>query len=83
MRVSVLDPQTGKHTTLTVIGVLADSAPAGMAGIWTSQATLTPIFGDRVLPTTYLFKLSPASTRRRPRRSSRPPSSPTGCKPTR
>ena len=59
MRVSVLDPQTGKHTTLTVIGVLSDSAPAGMAGIWTSQATLTPIFGDRVLPTTYLFKLKP------------------------
>ena len=30
-----------------------------MAGIWTSQATLTPVFGDRVLPTTYLFKLNP------------------------
>jgi putative ABC transport system permease protein len=59
VRVSVLDQQTGKHTTLTVIGVLADSAPAGMAGIWTSQATLTPTFGDRVLPTTYLFKLKP------------------------
>jgi putative ABC transport system permease protein len=59
VRVSVLDPQSGKHTTLTVIGVLSDTAATGMAGIWTSQATLTPVFGDRVLPTTYLFKLKP------------------------
>jgi putative ABC transport system permease protein len=59
VRVSVLDRQTGKHTTLTVIGVLSDSVPGGMTGIWTSQATLTPIFGNRVLPTTYLFKLKP------------------------
>ncbi len=59
VRVSVTDPQTGKHTTLTVIGVLSDSAPAEMTGIWTSQATLTPVFGNRVLPTTYLFKLNP------------------------
>ena len=59
VRVSVTDPQTGKHTTLTVIGVLSDSAPGGMTGIWTSQATLTPVFGNRVLPTTYLFKLNP------------------------
>ncbi|MGZ6617129.1 MAG: ABC transporter permease [Solirubrobacteraceae bacterium] len=59
VRVSVTDPQTGKHTTLTVIGVLSDSAPAAMTGIWTSQATLTPVFGNRVLPTTYLFKLNP------------------------
>jgi putative ABC transport system permease protein len=44
---------------LTVIGVLADSAPEFMAGILTSQATLTPVFGDRVLPTTHLFALAP------------------------
>jgi putative ABC transport system permease protein len=30
-----------------------------VTGIWTSQATLTPVFGNRVLPTTYLFKLNP------------------------
>jgi putative ABC transport system permease protein len=59
VRVSVLDTQTGRHTTLTVIGVLSDSVPAGMTGIWTSQSTLTPVFGNRVLPTTYLFKLRP------------------------
>jgi putative ABC transport system permease protein len=59
VRVSVTDPQTGKHATLTVIGVLSDSVPSGMTGIWTSQASLTPVFGNRVLPTTYLFKLRP------------------------
>jgi putative ABC transport system permease protein len=59
VRVAVTDAQTGKHMTLTVIGVLSDSVPAGMTGIWTSQATLTPVFGNRVLPTTYLFKLRP------------------------
>jgi putative ABC transport system permease protein len=57
VRVLVRDPQTGKHITLTVIGVLSDSAPPLVAGIWTSQRTLTPVFGDRVLPTTYLFAL--------------------------
>ena len=59
VRVSVRDPQTGKHVTLTVIGVLPDSAPQLMAGIWTSQATLGRVFGDRVLPTSYLFKVKP------------------------
>jgi putative ABC transport system permease protein len=59
VRVSVTDPQTGRHTTLTVIGVLSESAPADMTGLWTSQATLTPVFGDRVLPTTYYFNLNP------------------------
>jgi putative ABC transport system permease protein len=42
---------------LTVIGVLADSAPLYMMGITTSQATLVRAFGDRVQPTTYLFAL--------------------------
>jgi putative ABC transport system permease protein len=55
--VDVRDPQTGGHTRLKVIGVLADSAPLRMAGITTSQATLAPAFGDRVRPTTYLFAL--------------------------
>jgi putative ABC transport system permease protein len=59
VKVTVRDPQTGRRTTLTVIGVLADSTPQLMAGIWTSQRTLAPVFGDRVLPTTHLFALSP------------------------
>jgi len=57
VKVTVRDPQTAKHVTLTVIGVLSDSAPEFMAGIWTSQRTLAPVFGNRVLPTTYLFSL--------------------------
>jgi putative ABC transport system permease protein len=61
VRVSVRDPQTGKQTTLTVIGVLSDSAPEMMAGIWTSQATLTPVFGNRVQPTSHLFSLVPGA----------------------
>lgn len=57
MQVDVRDPQTGQHERLTVIGVLADTVPQFMAGIWTSQATLSRTFGDRVLPTVHLFAL--------------------------
>ena len=35
--VVVRDPQTGRSLRLTVIGVLSDTAPLTMAGIWTSQ----------------------------------------------
>jgi putative ABC transport system permease protein len=55
--IEVRDPQTGRHARLTVIGVLSDSAPQFMTGIWTSQATLSKTFGDRVLPTVHLFAL--------------------------
>jgi putative ABC transport system permease protein len=55
--VDVRDPQTGKDVRLSVIAVLSDSTPPLMAGIWTSQRTLAPVFGDRVLPTTHLFAL--------------------------
>jgi putative ABC transport system permease protein len=57
--VDVRDPQTGRHERLTVIGVLSDSAPLMMAGLWTSQATLSSTFGNRVLPTVFLYKLAP------------------------
>ena len=57
--VDVRDPQTGRRLRLTVIGVLADTAPLEMAGISTSQQSLTPVFGSRVQPTVYLFKLRP------------------------
>jgi putative ABC transport system permease protein len=59
VKVAVRDPQSGKRLVLTVIGVLSDTSPEFMAGIWTSQATLAPVFGDRVLPTTHLFALAP------------------------
>jgi putative ABC transport system permease protein len=59
VRVSVRDPQTGEQLNLKVIGVLSDSAPQFMAGIWTSQRSLAPVFGNRVLPTVHLFALRP------------------------
>jgi putative ABC transport system permease protein len=59
VRVSIRDPQTGKRMTLTVIGVLSDAAPQFMYGIWTSQDSLQPVFGDRVLPTIHLFATAP------------------------
>ena len=57
VRVDVRDPQTGRHVRLTVIGVLSDTAPLEMAGISTSQRTLASTFGDRAVPTVYLFGL--------------------------
>jgi putative ABC transport system permease protein len=59
VRVSIRDPQTGKRMTVTVIGVLSDTAPEFMYGIWTSQRSLQPVFGDRVLPTIHLFATAP------------------------
>jgi putative ABC transport system permease protein len=53
------DPQSGRSIRLTVIGVLPETAPFGMAGISTSQQKLTPIFGNRVQPSVYLFALKP------------------------
>jgi putative ABC transport system permease protein len=57
--VVVRDPQTGRSVRLTVIGVLKDFATSQMFGITTSQDAIRPVFGDRVVPTTYLFKLAP------------------------
>lgn len=59
IRVRIRDPQTGHARTLTVIGVLAETAPQAMVGLYTAQAALTPTFGDRVRPTTYLIALRP------------------------
>jgi putative ABC transport system permease protein len=59
VKVTVRDQQTGKRLTLTVIGVLSDSAPQFMSGIWTSQRSVERVFGNRVLPTIHLFALKP------------------------
>jgi putative ABC transport system permease protein len=59
IKVTVRDQQTGKRLTLTVIGVLSDTAPLYMYGVWTSQRSLAAVFGDRVLPTIQLFALQP------------------------
>jgi len=57
--VHIADPQTGNSLTLHVIGVLSDTTPQLMAGIWTSQSSLAPVFGDRVAPTSYYFTVRP------------------------
>jgi putative ABC transport system permease protein len=59
--VQVRDPQTGRSVRLTVIGVLSETAPLLMAGLWTSQTSLEPAFGDRVAPTQHLFVLRPSA----------------------
>ncbi len=58
--VDIHDPETGEDLHLTVIGVLDDTAPLDMAGITTSQRTLT-VFGDRAAPSTYWFRLAPGT----------------------
>jgi putative ABC transport system permease protein len=59
IRVSVRDEQSNRTLTLKVVGVLSDTAPPMMMGLWTSQRTLAPAFGDRVLPTVHLLGLRP------------------------
>jgi len=59
VRMTVRDQQTGKRMTLTVIGVLSDTAPEFMYGAWTSQRSVAAVFGNRVLPTIHLFALQP------------------------
>jgi len=57
--VDVRDPQTGRHTRLTVIGVLKDTAPLEMLGISTSQRTMAAAFPGRARPTIHYFDLAP------------------------
>jgi putative ABC transport system permease protein len=59
MRVRVRDAETGHARVLTVIGVLAQTAPQEMVGLYTAQPALTSSFGDRVRPTSYLIGLRP------------------------
>jgi putative ABC transport system permease protein len=59
VRVEVLDKQTGNKTRLTIIGVLADSAPFEMSGISTSQANLASAFPGRADPTIHYFTVAP------------------------
>jgi putative ABC transport system permease protein len=56
--VATRDPQTGKTLTVKVIGVLADTVPLELAGIWTSQETVGPAYGDRVQPTAYWYAVA-------------------------
>lgn len=56
--VATRDPQTGKTLNVKVIGILADTVPFELAGIWTSQETVAAAYGDRVRPTAYWFALA-------------------------
>ena len=56
--VEVLDKQTGRRTTLTVIGILKDTAPPEMLGISTSEETLVNAFPGRIRPTIHYFGLA-------------------------
>ena len=58
VEVEVLDPQTGKTVSLTIIGVLKDTFPFFMLGIGTSQETVAAAFGDQAQPTIHFFKLA-------------------------
>jgi putative ABC transport system permease protein len=55
--VDVRDPQSGRTTRLTVIGVLKDTTPEAMLGISTSQRTLQAATGGRAEPIAYWFGL--------------------------
>jgi putative ABC transport system permease protein len=59
--VEVLDKQTGNRTTLTVIGILKDTAPPEMVGISASDATLRAAFPGRIRPTIHYFGLDPTA----------------------
>jgi putative ABC transport system permease protein len=50
--VTIRDAVTGRSFTVTVIGVLSDSAPYEMAGISVSQRVVAPL-GERALPTVH------------------------------
>ncbi len=55
----MIDEQTGNYVELTVIGILADSAPLEMVGISTSSSTLEDAFPGRAQPTIHYFALAP------------------------
>ncbi|MDP9346614.1 MAG: FtsX-like permease family protein, partial [Actinomycetota bacterium] len=57
--VQVRDPQTGRRLALTVIAVLADTAPVEMFGLATSQRTLAAAFPGRAHPTIHYLKVAP------------------------
>jgi putative ABC transport system permease protein len=54
----VVDTQTGRSTRLQVIGVLSDAAPFEMAGISTSQETLSTAFPGRARPTIHYLDVA-------------------------
>jgi len=62
--VEVRDTQSGRTMRLTVVGVLAETAPEMMWGISTSQRTLAATLGPRAVPTVHWFDLAPGANAR-------------------
>ena len=59
VRVQIRDPASGRSRMLTVIGVLADTTPLDLAGVWTSQRTVEHVFGaTRATPTVHHIALT-------------------------
>jgi putative ABC transport system permease protein len=61
VEVEVRDPQSNGTLRVTVIGILAETAPFEMAGLSTSQATLDHAFPGRAKPTIQYFALAPGA----------------------
>jgi len=59
VHIAIRDPQTGRKTELTVIGVLKDTAPLEMIGLSTSEQTLASAFPGRAQPTIHYFAVAP------------------------
>jgi putative ABC transport system permease protein len=59
VEVVVRDPQSGQSRILTVVGVLTDTAPQEMTGIWTSQTAAEAVFGGRARPTIHHLQVGP------------------------
>jgi putative ABC transport system permease protein len=59
--VEVRDPVSGRQTTLTVIGILQDVAPAFMVGFTVSDDTARRSFPDQADPVAHLIRLAPGT----------------------
>jgi putative ABC transport system permease protein len=59
--VKIHDPQSGTFADVTVIGVLSEAAPVFVAGLGTSQWTLSSTFLDRAVPTVVWADLAPGT----------------------
>jgi putative ABC transport system permease protein len=57
--VVVHDPRSGNTLTVHVIGVLSDTVPIEMAGLWTSHQTAYTLFGSRAQPTVHHLRVAP------------------------
>jgi putative ABC transport system permease protein len=57
--VVVSDPQSRRTRVVKVVGVLSDTAPQDMLGLWTSQKTAASLFEERAVPTIQHLQVGP------------------------